>query len=295
MPEKGYSLMQPITTYKTATVDGLDIFYREAGPSSASTFLLLHGFPSSSRMWEPLFARLEDRFHLVAPDYPGFGHSSAPSPDAFAYTFDHIAEIMERFTDALCLSRYVLVLQDYGGPVGFRLALSRPERVQALVVQNAVAHAEGLGPPWDARKAYWEDREANEVKLRANLLSLEATRLRHVGGSPNLDRYAPDLWADEFAFLSQPTQDRIQSDLFYDYRSNVASYAKWQAWLRDRQPPTLVTWGEYDPSFTVAGAYAYGRDVPKAEIHILQAGHFPLDEAANEISELMWRFLDGVT
>jgi pimeloyl-ACP methyl ester carboxylesterase len=160
-----------------------------------------------------------------------------------------------------------------------------------LIVQNAVAHDEGLGPLWDARKAYWANRQANEARLRENLMSLEAARLRHVGTSPHPDRYDPDLWTDEHAFLSRTGQDRIQSDLFYDYRNNVASYPKWQAWLRDRQPPTLVTWGRYDPSFMVAGAHAYARDVPRAEIHILEAGHFPLDEAADDVAELMDRFM----
>lgn len=286
--------MKPITTYKSIAVDGQEVFYREVGPKGAPALLLLHGFPSSSRMWEPLFARLGDRFHLVAPDYPGFGHSAAPSPAAFAYTFDRLAAVTQRFTETLALSRYALVVQDYGGPVGFRLALSRPERVRALIVQNAVAHDEGLGPLWDARKAYWTNREANEARLRENLMSLDAARLRHVGTSPHPDRYDPDLWTDEHAFLSRRGQDRIQSDLFYDYRNNVASYPKWQAWLRDRQPPTLVTWGQYDPSFMVAGAHAYARDVPRAEIHILEAGHFPLDEAADEVAELMDRFLHRV-
>jgi pimeloyl-ACP methyl ester carboxylesterase len=285
--------MQEVTRYRTVTVDGLDIFYREAGPATAPALLLLHGFPSSSRMWEPLFSRLADRFHLVAPDYPGFGHSAQPSPDTFAYTFDHLAAITERFTDALGPSRYTLVLQDYGGPVGFRMALSRPERVAGLIVQNAVAHAEGLGPLWETRKAFWADRAPNEAKLRENLMSLDAAKQRHVGSSPHPDRYDPDLWTDEFAFLSRPGQDRIQSDLFYDYRTNVAAYPHWQAWLRERQPPTLVTWGAYDPSFMVAGAHAYARDVPGAEIHVLQAGHFPMDEAADEIAALMARFLDA--
>jgi pimeloyl-ACP methyl ester carboxylesterase len=286
--------MGPFATYKTLDVDGLEIFYREAGSATAPTLLLLHGFPSSSRMWEPLLTRLGDRFRLVAPDYPGFGHSSAPSPDAFAYTFDNIAAVIERFTEALGLSRYALVLQDYGGPIGFRLALSKPERVRAILVQNAVTHDEGLGPLWNTRKAFWADRQPNEAALRANLTSLEAAQLRHVGASPHPDQYDPDLWTDEFAFLSRPGQDRIQSDLFYDYRTNVASYPKWQAWLRENQPPMLITWGAFDPSFTVAGARAYAKDVPRAEVHVLEAGHFPLDEATDEIAELMRNFLDRI-
>jgi pimeloyl-ACP methyl ester carboxylesterase len=280
-----------MTDHRTVTVDGLTIFYREAGPRDAPALLLLHGFPSSSRMYQPLLTRLADRYHLVAPDYPGFGHSGAPEPAAFAYTFDHLAAVMDRFTQALGLTRYVLFVQDYGGPVGFRLALAHPERVLALVVQNAVAHEAGLGPLWDARRAYWADRKTNEANLRANFLSLDATRARHVGTSPHPERYDPDLWTDEFAFLSRPGQIEIQSDLFYDYRTNVASYPVWQAWLRAHRPATLVLWGRYDPSFAVAGAEAYRRDLPEAEIHLLDAGHFALDEAPDEIATLTGRFL----
>ena len=209
------------TSYRTVKVNGLSIFYREAGPKDAPTVLLLHGLPSSSRMFEPLLSRLSDRFHLVAPDYPGFGHSEWPDPKTFAYTFDRYAEIMNHFAEALGLSRYTLYMQDYGGPVGFRMALAHPERADALIVQDAVAHNEGLGANWKARREFWKDRAANESKLRANLLSLATTRTRHVGGDPNVERYDPDLWTDEFAFLSQPGQAEIQSDLFYDYRTNV--------------------------------------------------------------------------
>jgi pimeloyl-ACP methyl ester carboxylesterase len=279
------------TFYRTAKVDGLSIFYREAGPADAPTILLLHGFPSSSRMYEPLLARLADRFHLIAPDYPGFGHSDAPDPKSFAYTFDHITEVIDHFAQALGLTRYVLYLQDYGGPVGFRLALAHPERVQALIIQNAVAHDDGLGPLWQKRREYWANRAPNEAALRENLISFAATKLRHLGTSPNVERYDPDLWSDEFAFLSKPGQIDIQSDLFYDYRTNVASYPAWQAWLKKHQPRTLVTWGRYDPSFLVAEAEAYRRDLPNAEIHVLDAGHFALDEKADEIAALIRSFL----
>jgi pimeloyl-ACP methyl ester carboxylesterase len=280
------------TTYQTISVDGLRIFYREAGPKEAPAMLLLHGFPSSSRMYEPLLSRLANRYHLIAPDYPGFGHSDAPSATAFSYTFDRLAAVIDSFIQVLDLSRHTLFMQDYGGPVGFRLALAHPERVQAMIVQNAVAHEQGLGPLWEARKAYWTDRSANEAKLRANLMSLEATRQRHVGTSPHPERYDPDLWTDELAFLSRPGQDRIQSDLFYDYRTNVASYPRWQAWLRRYQPYLLVLWGVYDPSFVVAGAEAYRTDVPSAQVHLLQAGHFALDEAADEVAEITAGFLE---
>ena len=216
-------------------MDGLSLFYREAGPQDAPTLLLLHGFPSSSRMFAPLFARLSDHYHLVAPDYPGFGHSDWPDPQQFAYTFDHIASVMDNFTQALGLSHYTLYMQDYGGPVGFRLVLAHPERVQALIVQNAVAHNEGVGAIWVTRRAFWANRPAQEAALRENLLSWATTKARHLGDDPNLERYDPDLWTDEYAFLNAPGQAQIQTDLFYDYRTNVAANPQWQAWLQQTQ------------------------------------------------------------
>jgi pimeloyl-ACP methyl ester carboxylesterase len=284
-------LMQHPTFYRTIQIDGVSIFYREAGPKDAPKLLLLHGLPSSSRMFEPLFVWLSDRFHLIAPDYPGFGHSDWPDPRKFAYTFDHCAEIMNHFAEALGLSRYTLYMQDYGGPVGFRMALANPDRVEALIVQNAVAHNEGLGALWKPRRAFWADRASHEDSLRANLLSPHATRMRHVGSDPDVDRYDPDLWTDEFAFLSQPGQADIQSDMFYDYRTNVESYPKWQDWMRHKQPRLLVIWGKHDPSFDISEPEAYRRDVPEAEVHVLDAGHFALDTAANEISTLIRNFL----
>src|SRR5438477_11840691 len=265
---KGRSVERP-TVYRTSKIDGLSFFYIEAGPKDAPTLLLLHGLPSSSRMFEPLFARLSDRYHLVAPDYPGFGHSDWPDPKKFAYTFDHIAEIMNHFTETLKLSRFTLYMQDYGGPVGFRMALAHPERVAVLIIQDAVAHHEGLGANWKRRPAFGADRVANENALRTNLLSLQTTRTRHVGNDPNVERYDPDLWTDEFAFLNQPAQAQIQSDLFYDYRTNVDAYPKWQAWMREKQPRLLVTWGKYDLPFELSEPEAYRRDVPKAEVHVL--------------------------
>jgi pimeloyl-ACP methyl ester carboxylesterase len=279
--------------YRAVMVDRLSIFYREAGPKDAPAVLFLHGLPSSSRMYEPLFSRLADRYHLIAPDYPGFGHSDWPDPTQFAYTFDRFAEIMNRFTEAIALPRYTLYMQDYGGPVGFRMALSHPERINALIVQNAVAHNEGLGAIWKARRAFWADRAANEKILRINLLSLATTRTRHVGEDPNVERYDPDLWTDEFAFLNQPGQAEIQSDLFYDYRTNVDSYPKWQAWLREKQPRLLVIWGKFDPSFALSEPEAYRRDVPNAQVHLLDAGHFALDTAADEIAALLTRFVEA--
>jgi pimeloyl-ACP methyl ester carboxylesterase len=279
------------TFYRTIEIDGHYIFYREAGPKDAPTLLMLHGFPSSSRMFEPLFARLSDRYHLVAPDYLGFGHSDWPDPKKFAYSFDYCAVIMNHFTEAIGLSRYTLYMQDYGGPVGFRMVLAHPDRIEALIVQNAVGHNEGLGAIWKPRRAFWADRAANENTFRTNFLSLETTRSRHIGSDPNVDRYDPDLWTEEFAFLSEPGQADIQSDLFYDYRTNVDNYPKWQAWLRERQPRLLVLWGIYDPSFDPSEPGAYGRDVQNAEVHLLNAGHFALDTKADEIAALVREFM----
>jgi pimeloyl-ACP methyl ester carboxylesterase len=279
--------------YRTVKVDGLSIFYREAGPRDAPAILLLHGLPSSSRMFQPLLTRLADNYHLVAPDYPGYGHSDWPDPKQFDYTFDHIASVMNDFTQALGLSHYTIYMQDYGGPVGFRMALEHPERVQALIVQDAVAHNEGLGANWATRRAFWADRPAHEEALRTNLLSLATTRTRHVGDDPNTELYDPDLWTDEYAFLNAPGQAQIQSDLFYDYRTNVDAYPKWQAWMKKTQPPLLVIWGKHDLSFDPGEPERYRRDVPKAEVQVLDAGHFALDTKPDEIAAMVRQFVSA--
>jgi pimeloyl-ACP methyl ester carboxylesterase len=199
---------------------------------------------------------------------------------------------MGELTTKLGITNYVLFMQDYGGPVGFRMALAHPERVRAIIIQNAVSHEQGLSPLWEARRKYWADPAQELENLKANFTSFEATRQRHIGSSPHPDRYDPDTWTDEYAFLTRPGQADIQTTLFLDYRANVASYPLWQKWLRAVQPPTLVVWGKYDPYFTVAGATAYAGDVPKAEINILEAGHFALDEATDEIASLVRNFLE---
>jgi pimeloyl-ACP methyl ester carboxylesterase len=289
--QKKDKAMEQQVFYRTIKVDGLSIFYREAGRKDAPTILLLHGLPSSSRMFQPLLTRLADSYHLVAPDYPGYGHSDWPDPKQFDYTFDHIASVMDGFTQALGLSRYTLYMQDYGGPVGFRMALVHPERVQALIVQDAVAHNEGLGANWATRRAFWADRPAHEEALRKNLLSLATTKTRHIGDDPNIELYDPDLWTDEYAFLNAPGQAQIQSDLFYDYRTNVDAYPKWQAWLQKTQPRLLVLWGKHDLSFDPGEPERYRKDVPNAEVHVLDAGHFALDTKADDIAALVREFM----
>ncbi len=277
--------------YRTVKVDGLTIFYREAGSKEAPTILLLHGLPSSSRMFQPLLTRLSDNYHLVAPDYPGFGHSDWPDPKQFDYTFDHIAAVMDDFTEATGLSHYTLYMQDYGGPVGFRMALIHPDRVQALIVQDAVSHNEGLGANWVTRRAFWADRAKYDEALRKNLLSMAATKTRHVGDDPHVELYDPDLWTDEYAFLNAPGQAQIQSDLFYDYRTNVEAYPKWQAWMQKTQPRLLVLWGKHDLSFDPGEPDRYRKDVPQAEVHVLEAGHFALDTRADEMADLVRGFM----
>jgi pimeloyl-ACP methyl ester carboxylesterase len=285
------SMRIPAVAYKTVSVNGVSLFYRDAGPNDAPVIVLLHGFPSSSRMFATLIPRLADSYHLIAPDYPGFGHSDAPTPGSFAYTFDHLADCIDKLIAHVGLTRYALYLQDYGGPIGFRLALAHPERVTALIIQNAVVHLEGLSLVWDIRKAFWEDRMAYEAKLQQALLSPEVARQRHAGHVAN--RIDPDTWTDEYAFLIRPGMDRIQLDLMFDYRTNVAAYPRWQAYLRERRPPVLVVWGKHDTLFTVDGALAFAREVLDAEIHLLNAGHFALDEEVDTVAELVRRFLQS--
>ncbi len=279
------------TTYHRVEVGGLRIFFREAGPRNARTVVLLHGYPSSSRMFDTLIPLLAVHFHVIAPDYPGFGQSDAPPPSKYTYTFDHLAETMNSLLEHLKINRYDLYLQDYGGPVGFRMMMTHPERVGALVIQNANAYEDGLGKKWAGIAEYWKDPMAHPEQVEA-FISLEAARQRHLAGSPNPERYNPDMWTDEYAILSRPGEREIQAELLYDYRTNVASYPSWQTWLRQHQPPTLIVWGRYDPSFISAGAEAFKRDLPDAELHLLDAGHFALDEKVDEIARLMTDFLE---
>jgi len=278
------------TTYHRTSVDGVNIFYREAGPKDAPTIVLLHGFPSSSREFDTLIPLLATRYHLIAPDFPGFGQSDAPPPSSYAYTFDHLAQTTDHFLTQLNVNRCVFFLHDYGGPIGFRIILTHPERVQALIIQNANAYKEGLGAKWAGIANYWSDR-GGHPEIFNTFVSFEATEQRHTLGASHPERYNPDTWTDEYAHLSKPGQREIQSDLLYDYRTNVASYPIWQAWLREQKPPTLIVWGKNDPSFIAPGGEAYKRDVPDAEIHMLDAGHFALDEKNDEVAVLILAFL----
>jgi pimeloyl-ACP methyl ester carboxylesterase len=279
------------TRYRTVTVNGLKIFYREAGLPTAPALLLLHGYPSSSRMFEPLLVRLAGDCRLIAPDYPGFGHSEAPERGSFAYRFDALAEAILGFTDALGLARYSLYLQDYGGPVGFRVALARPERVRALIVQNAVIHEEGLTPLWELRRTYWAERAPNEATIRQGLCSVQAGIARHAGGRANLERFDPDLWMDEIAYLRRPGVEALQLDLIYDYQSNLRAYRDWQAYLRERRPPLLIPWGIHDPIFSTQGAQAMRREQPAAELYLLDAGHFAINDCPDDIAGYVRAFL----
>ncbi len=278
------------TLYNRMQVDGVGIFYREAGPRNAPTIVLLHGFPSSSREFNTLIPLLAPRYHVIAPDYPGFGLSDAPAPSAYTYTFDHLARTMDDFLTQMKINKYTLYLHDYGAPVGFRMMMAYPERLHALIIQNGNAYKEGLGPKWARIAEYWADPKAHPEVLNA-FLSFKATEERHTAGTTHPDRYDPDSWIDEFAHLSKPGQREIQAALLYDYRTNIAAYPKWQAWLRAHQPPTLVVWGANDPSFIAAGATAFRKDLPDAEIHLLDAGHFALDEQTDEIARLMLDFM----
>jgi pimeloyl-ACP methyl ester carboxylesterase len=278
------------TTYHRVQVDGVEIFYREAGPENGPTIVLFHGFPSSSREFDTLIPLLATKYHLIAPDFPGFGLSDAPSPTAYDYTFDQLAQTMSHFLEKLKVTHYTIYLHDYGAPIGFRVILAHPDQLHALIIQNGNIYQAGLGPKWAKIEEFWADPKAHPEVLNA-FLSFKATEERHVAGTSHPDRYDPDIWISEYADLLRPGQSEIQGDLLYNYRTNVASYPKWQGWLRDHQPPTLVVWGKNDPSFIAPGAEAFRRDLPNAEIHLLDAGHFALDEQTDEIADLIVKFM----
>jgi len=280
-------------THKTLKVGDLDIFYREAGPNDAPAILLLHGFPTSSQMFRNLIPLLADEYHVVAPDYPGYGHSSMPSRDQFPYTFDNLAKVIDEFTEKVGLSKYVLYVQDYGAPVGYRLAAKHPERVTAIVAQNGNAYDEGLDNPfWEPIKAYWREPTSREKRdaLR-NLITYDATRWQYIHGVKNPELVSPDGPAHDQFLLDRPGNDEIQLDLFLSYGSNPPLYPAWQSYFRTHQPPMLIAWGTHDQIFPAAGAEPYKRDLKTLEYHLLDAGHFALETNVDEIAGLMRDFL----
>ena len=279
-------------TYNTINIDGLDIFYREAGDPSKPTILLLHGFPTSSHMFRNLIPALADRFHLVAPDYPGFGQSSAPSVNEFNYTFDNLAGIIDKFTNTIGLKNYSLYVQDYGAPVGYRLALKHPERVTALLIQNGNAYEDGLKDFWNPIKAYWADGSQQHREALRVGLTPEATKSQYIKGVRDVSRISPDTWLHDQTLLGRPGIDEIMLDLFKDYGSNVELYPQFQQFFRTRRPPTLIVWGQNDEIFPADGAYAYLHDLPNAKLYLLDTGHFALEDKGDEIAMFMRDFLD---
>lgn len=279
-------------TGKTVSVGGVGVFYREAGPKGGPTLLLLHGFPSSSHMFRDLIPALADTYHVVAPDYPGFGLSAMPDPKDYAYTFDNLARTVAAFTDAIGLTGYVLYVQDYGGPVGFRLAAARPERVKGLVVQNGNIYLEGLSESLAPLSAYMTNSTPETEAPVRGMLAAGTTKFQWTHGTRNPAAVDPAFWVHDQAFLDRPGNDAIQLALFRDYKTNPPLYPAWQEYLRAHRPPTLITWGKNDPFFTAAGAEAFRRDVPDAELHLLDTGHFALADHAGEIAGLIRAFLN---
>jgi len=278
--------------YRSMKVDGVDVFYREAGPLNAPVLLLLHGFPTSSQMFRDLIPRLSDKYHIVAPDYPGFGYSAAPDRSQFAYTFQNYANIVDKLMQQLNLAHYALYVMDYGAPVGFRLATMHPDRVTAIVVQNGNAYDEGIGSFWDGIKAYWKTGAPKEREGIRWLMTYKATHWQYTNGVRDVTLVSPDAATVDQALLDRPGNQEIQLDLFYDYRTNIPLYPEWQAYFRKHQPPMLIVWGQNDEIFIAPGAKPYQRDIPSAEIHMIDTGHFALETNGPEIASLMRDFLD---
>jgi len=290
--EHAYQPVAPVTHYRTAKIDGSEIFYREAGPADAPVVLLLHGFPTSSHMFRNLIPALSARYHVIAPDYPGFGQSSAPDHKKFAYTFANYADLMDGLMNKLNVKSYAMYVMDYGAPVGYRLALKHPERVSALIIQNGNAYEEGLKKFWDPIKAYWADGSAAHRKALEVLVKPETTKFQYTDGMSDVSRIDPDNWVHDQALLDRPGNMDIQMDLFYDYGSNVPLYPKFQTFFRERKPPTLIVWGKNDFIFPADGAGPYLRDLPDAEMHMIDTGHFALEDKADEMVPLIRSFLD---
>jgi pimeloyl-ACP methyl ester carboxylesterase len=279
-------------TYHTAQVEGLKIFYREAGPNNAPTLALLHGYPSSSHMFRNLIPALSDKYHVIAPDYPGFGYSDSPSPEQYAYTFDHLADTVDHFLDQQGITKYSIYIQDYGAPVGFRLATRHPDRVQAIISQNGNAYDEGLAPFWaEFLYPYWKDpNPVTEAKVR-QILTPDLTKFQYTQGFRSPENVSPDSYTFDQITLDRPGNDKIQLALFYDYRKNPSLYPAWHEYLRKYHPPVLAIWGKNDPVFLPAGAEAFAKDDPRTELHLLDTGHFALEEDGALIAQYIRDFL----
>jgi pimeloyl-ACP methyl ester carboxylesterase len=279
-------------SYQKIHVDGFNIFFRQAGPKHAPALLLLHGFPSAGHMFRDLIPRVADRFHVVAPDLPGFGQSDMPEPAKFSYTFDNIATVIDRFTEMIGLERFAIYVFDYGAPTGFRLAMRHPERITAIISQNGNAYVEGLSDGWNPIRAYWQDSsEANRAALRA-FLSPETTVWQYTHGVADTSSVSPDGYSLDNFYLARPGADEVQLDLFGDYKSNLALYPEFQAYFRKHKPPFLAVWGKNDPFFLPPGAEAFRRDIPDAEVRFLDTGHFALETHCDEIAMAIREFLD---
>jgi len=278
-------------TYRNVDVDGIGIFYREAGPKDAPTILLLHGFPTAGHMFRDLIPQLSDRFRLVAPDLPGFGQSDMPAPGTFTYTFENIANVVDRFTEIIGLPRFAMYVFDYGAPVGFRLAVRHPDRINAIISQNGNAYEEGLSDGWNPIRAYWQEPSlANREALRS-FLAPDTTRWQYTHGVPDVTAVSPDGYSLDNFYLARPGADEVQLDLFGDYKSNVALYPTFQEYFRKHKPPFLAAWGKNDPFFLPGGAEAFRRDIPGAAVHFFDTGHFALETHAKEIAALIRDFL----
>jgi pimeloyl-ACP methyl ester carboxylesterase len=286
--QKTYNTM---TLHKTVTVDELSIFYRETGDPVNPKLILFHGFPSSSHQYRNLMSTLADHFHVVAPDYPGFGNSDLPNPDEFNFTFDRLSEIMEDFLKVIGFTHFGLYMQDYGGPVGFRIITRHPELLEWLVIQNANAYEIGFTSAWDGlRNALWKNRTSETEAPLYGFLQFDTIRQIYLYGHKNPEAISPDNWNMDFRFMERPNARRVQMDLFYDYRTNVALYPKWQKFLRDSQPKSLIFWGQNDLFFTREGGEAYLKDLPNAEMHRLDSGHFAVEDCLGEITSKIKRF-----
>jgi pimeloyl-ACP methyl ester carboxylesterase len=282
----------PVTRHRTAVIDGINMFYREAGPADGPAVVLLHGFPTSSHMFRNLIPALADRYRVIAPDYPGFGQSGAPDRSSFAYTFDRFGELVDRLLDQLGATNYAMYVMDYGAPVAWRLALKHPDRITGLIVQNGNAYEEGLKEFWNPIKKYWDDNAEDSRNALRKLFSLETTKFQYTDGVSDTSRISPDNWTHDQPLLDRPGNNDIQLDIFYDYRTNLPLYPKVQEWLRQHRPPTLIVWGKNDVIFPADGAHPYKRDLSDLEFHLLDTGHFVLEDKADEVIPLIHDFLD---